>query len=239
MASSVDNRHRFSPSRAWRRGRSCSTRVCTWASSASESRPSSSPSWAEASASAAGFSTDTPEDVENFSGCLQPARRSRGSSARRARRLTMGSPPCWIISAIVPQDGEKEKGGGTLNASRRHRLSINPLSEGFGGKDSVKENRQGCLSRPIKRLLSTFLKCSKVQQLVERTFSTSWGGGTLNASRRHSVSAGPEIPARPGGKPVRAPAGAPAAGRATERTRRPPAYRAEGGDRAPRRPRSG
>ena len=34
------------PSRAWRRGRSCSTRVCTWASSASESRPSSSPSWA-------------------------------------------------------------------------------------------------------------------------------------------------------------------------------------------------
>ncbi|UYJ49193.1 MAG: hypothetical protein OGM82_14915 [Flavonifractor plautii] len=59
--------------------------------------------------------------------------------------MTMGSPPCWIISAIVPQDGEKEKGGGTLNASRRHRLSINPLSEGFGGKDSVKENRQGCL----------------------------------------------------------------------------------------------
>lgn len=165
---------RASASRVWRRGRSCSTRVCTWASSASESRPSSSPSWAEASASAAGFSTDTPEDVENFSGCLQPARRSRGSSARRARRLTMGSPPCWIISAIVPQDGEKEK-----------------------------------------------------------------GGGTLNASRRHSVSAGPEIPARPGGKPVRAPAGAPAAGRATERTRRPPACRVEGGDRAPRRPRSG
>ena len=36
--------------------------------------------------SAAGFSTDTPEDVENFSGCLQPARRSRGGGARRARR---------------------------------------------------------------------------------------------------------------------------------------------------------
>ena len=31
-----------------------------------------------------------------------------------------------------------------------------PPSKGFGGKDSVKENRQGCLSRPIKQLLSTF-----------------------------------------------------------------------------------
>ena len=53
------------------------------------------------------------------------------------------------------------------------RLSVNLPGEGFGGKDSVKENRQGCLSRPIKRLLSTFLKCSKVQQLVEKTFLTS------------------------------------------------------------------
>ena len=30
------------------------------------------------------------------------------------------------------------------------RLSKNPLAKGFGGKDRVKENRQGFLSRPIK-----------------------------------------------------------------------------------------
>ena len=35
-------------------------------------------------------------------------------------------------------------------------------AEGFGGKDSVKENRQGCLSRLIKPLFETFLKFQKV-----------------------------------------------------------------------------
>ena len=90
--------------------------------------------------------------------------------------MTMGSPPCWIISAIVPQDGE-EKGGGTLNASRRHRLSINPLSEGFGGKDSVKENRQGCLAFTSNQTtFEHFFEVFKVQQLVERTFRQGWGG---------------------------------------------------------------
>ena len=51
-------------------------------------------------------------------------------------------------------------------------LSINLPAEGFGGKDSVKENRQGCLSRPVKPLFETFLKFQKVQQPVEKTFST-------------------------------------------------------------------
>ncbi|EDN01929.1 hypothetical protein BACCAP_00273 [Pseudoflavonifractor capillosus ATCC 29799] len=35
-------------------------------------------------------------------------------------------------------------------------VPINTLAKGFGGKDSVKENRQGCLSRTIKPLFQTF-----------------------------------------------------------------------------------
>ena len=42
------------------------------------------------------------------------------------------------------------------------RLSINPPAKGFGGKDSVKGNRQGSLSRWIKQLFETFLKFQKV-----------------------------------------------------------------------------
>ncbi|MCQ5312647.1 hypothetical protein, partial [Flavonifractor plautii] len=41
---------------------------------------------------------------------------------------------------------------------------------------SVKGNRQGSLSRWIKRLFETFLEFQKVQQPVENTFSTGWGG---------------------------------------------------------------
>ena len=52
------------------------------------------------------------------------------------------------------------------------RLSINPPAKGFGGKDSVKGNRQGSLSRLIKQLFETLVKFQKVQQPVEKTFST-------------------------------------------------------------------
>ena len=52
----------------------------------------------------------------------------------------------------------------------------------------MKENRQGCLSRSIKRFLSTFLKCSKIQQLVEKTFSTSCGGYQSGIRRRREIS---------------------------------------------------
>ena len=50
----------------------------------------------------------------------------------------------------------------------------------------MKENRHGCLSRPIKQLLSTFFMYSKVCQLVEKAFSTSWqteGAGGHAAAR--------------------------------------------------------
>ena len=54
------------------------------------------------------------------------------------------------------------------------RLSIKPLVEGFGGKDSVKGNRQGSLSRLMKRLFEAPLELQKVQQPVEKSFSTGW-----------------------------------------------------------------
>lgn len=41
----------------------------------------------------------------------------QGEQRQEGAALDHGSPPCWIISAIVPQESEKEKGGGTLNAS--------------------------------------------------------------------------------------------------------------------------
>ena len=88
---------------------------------------------------------------------------------------------------ISKDDIVKHKDGG-YRAGIRRRLSINPPTEGFGGKDSVKENRQGCLSRSIKRFLSTFLKCSKIQQLVEKTFSTSCGGYQSGIRRRREIS---------------------------------------------------
>ena len=76
-------------------------------------------------------------------------------------------------------------GGRTLSGARRLtlkqewrpkgpplRLSITPPTKGFGGEDSVKGNRQGSLSRWIKRLFGTFPKFQKVRQPVEKTFST-------------------------------------------------------------------
>src|SRR5699024_8579294 len=65
-----------------------------------------------------------------------------------------------------------KKGGAEEFPPPRRRLSINPPAKGFGGKDSVKGNRQGSLSRWIKQLFETFLKFQKVQQPVERAFST-------------------------------------------------------------------
>ena len=53
---------------------------------------------------------------------------------------------------------------------RTFRLSINPPAKGFGGKDSVKGNRQGSLSRWIKQLFETLLKFQKVHQRVEKAF---------------------------------------------------------------------
>ena len=43
-------------------------------------------------------------------------------------------------------------------------LSKNHDPKGFGRKDRVKENCQGCLSPSIKQRLSTFFTRSKVQQ---------------------------------------------------------------------------
>ena len=63
-------------------------------------------------------------------------------------------------------------------------LSISPPAKGFGGKDSVKGNRQGSLSRWIKQLFETFLKFQKVQQRVEKTFSTRWSSRQMPAALR-------------------------------------------------------
>ena len=41
-------------------------------------------------------------------------------------------------------------------------------------KESVKENRQGCLSRPIKAIFKLFEKFENRRQLVKNTFLTSW-----------------------------------------------------------------
>ena len=41
------------------------------------------------------------------------------------------------------------------------RLSKNPFAKGFGGKESVKGNRQGFLSRAIRPLFETFCGVSK------------------------------------------------------------------------------
>ncbi|WP_204989581.1 hypothetical protein, partial [Flavonifractor plautii] len=50
------------------------------------------------------------------------------------------------------------------------RLSINLPGEGFGGKDSVKENRQGCLSRLVNRLFETSKGFKKSLSLSKRLF---------------------------------------------------------------------
>ncbi|MDB7936100.1 hypothetical protein, partial [Flavonifractor plautii] len=51
----------------------------------------------------------------------------------------------------------------------------NPPAEDLGGKNSVKENRQGCLSRPGRPLFEPFLKVQKVRRPVEKIFSTGRG----------------------------------------------------------------
>ena len=63
-------------------------------------------------------------------------------------------------------------------------LSISPPAKGFGGKDSVKWNRQGSLSRWIRQLFETFLKFQKVLQRVEKTFSTRWSSRQMPAALR-------------------------------------------------------
>ena len=92
-------------------------------------------------------------------------------------------------------------------------LSISPPAKGFGGKDSVKGNRQGSLSRWIRQLFETFLKFQKVLQRVEKTFSTRWssrqmpaalrilGGGSVQRPRIRQ-----ELAAPAGHFPLRAPA---------------------------------
>jgi hypothetical protein len=76
-----------------------------------------------------------------------------------------------IIPYPQPKCKWTEKTGGQLGCPPVQ-VSINSSAKGFGGKDSVKENRQGCLSRAIKPLFQTFKKFEKVQQPVEKTFST-------------------------------------------------------------------
>ena len=70
------------------------------------------------------------------------------------------------------------------------RLSINPPAEGFGGKDSVKGNRQGSLSRWINNFLKLQKSFKKfVSSLEKRLFQQAdrprvWRGRFLLIYRR-------------------------------------------------------
>ena len=81
-------------------------------------------------------------------------------------------------------------GPGGICRRGRLRLSINPPAEDFGGKDSVKGNRQGSLSRWIKQLFETFLKFQKVRQFHMGTGAASCIYQALNTylSRRAKAS---------------------------------------------------
>ena len=46
----------------------------------------------------------------------------------------------------------------------------------------MKENRQGCLLRPIKMFFKLSKKFEKRRQLVKKSFLTSWGGIRQDAS---------------------------------------------------------
>ena len=60
-----------------------------------------------------------------------------------------------------------------LQKQHRLRLSKNRSSRIIGGKESVKENRQGCLSRSIKPAFQTDLKFEKPHERVKkRLFDT-------------------------------------------------------------------
>ena len=61
-----------------------------------------------------------------------------------------------------------QKRGGRCGA--RLGLPLSLSAEVFGGKNSVKGNRQGSLSRWIKQLFEPLEKVQKVQQPVEKTF---------------------------------------------------------------------
>ena len=54
-----------------------------------------------------------------------------------------------------------------------HRLSITPPAEGFGGKDSVKGNHQGSLSRWINNFLKLQKSFKKFVSLEKRLFQQS------------------------------------------------------------------
>ena len=56
-------------------------------------------------------------------------------------------------------------------------LSISPPAKGFGGKDSVKGNRQGSLSRWIRQLFETFLKFKKSCSVSKRLFRHAGAAG--------------------------------------------------------------
>ncbi|MBQ3357166.1 MAG: hypothetical protein IJG45_08680, partial [Oscillospiraceae bacterium] len=51
-------------------------------------------------------------------------------------------------------------------------LSKNVGSSYFGGKESVKENRQGCLSRSIKQDFQTDFKFENPHERVKKSFLT-------------------------------------------------------------------
>ena len=65
-------------------------------------------------------------------------RKLNKSTGKRQMFHRNGRRPGPLGPGLLPQAAEK------------------PLARGFGGKDSVKGNRQGSLSRAVKQLLRTF-----------------------------------------------------------------------------------
>ena len=74
-----------------------------------------------------------------------------------------------MIAWIVPFFVGKRQGRGRFSSAPL-RLSINLPAEGLGGKDSVKENRQGCLLRLVNRLFETSKGFKKSLSLSKRLF---------------------------------------------------------------------
>lgn len=90
------------------------------------------------------------------------------SEASPGQKLSRGRISLWKKPGRVRARRRKP-----TQAAGAGRLSKKRPAKGLGGKDTVKENRQGCLSHAIKPLFRTLKRSEKCSQLVENALSTS------------------------------------------------------------------
>ena len=104
-------------------------------------------------------------------GRLRPEQRAGGGAGHKGiERPDCG--PRTLHRGRYIAVGEDRKQPRRIRPRELLRLPINPPSKAFGGRDSVKGNRQGSLSRRIKRHFETFSEFQNVQQPVEKTLLT-------------------------------------------------------------------